>query len=59
MLILSRKVGERFFVELPGGRRVEVAVVDVDRGKVRLGVVAPRDVPVLRSELPGRKGGEK
>jgi carbon storage regulator len=25
--------------------------VDIDRGKIRLGIEAPRDVPVFRQEL--------
>jgi carbon storage regulator len=25
--------------------------VDIDRGKIRLGIEAPRDVPILRQEL--------
>ncbi len=51
MLVLSRKLGEKIFV----GENVVITVVDIDRGKVRLGVEAPRDVPVFREELlPGR-----
>jgi carbon storage regulator len=26
-------------------------VVDIDRGKIRLGIEAPRDVPIFRQEL--------
>jgi carbon storage regulator len=26
-------------------------VVDIDRGKIRLGIEAPRDVPIYRQEL--------
>lgn len=47
MLVLSRKVGER--VVIADG--VIVQVVDVKRGRVRLGIKAPPDVPVRRAEL--------
>lgn len=47
MLVLSRKRGERIHI----GEDIVITVVDVDRGKVRIGVEAPRDVPVYRQEL--------
>jgi carbon storage regulator len=30
--------------------------VDIDRGKIRLGIEAPRDVPIYRQELLPLKG---
>lgn len=47
MLVLSRKLGEKIRI----GEDIEITVVDIDRGKIRLGIVAPRDVPILRTEL--------
>ncbi len=47
MLVLSRKVGEVIQI----GPDVRVIVVDIDRGKIRLGFEAPKDVPIFRSEL--------
>ncbi len=47
MLVLSRKLGEKIFI----GDNICITVVDVDRGKVRLGIEAPRDVPIFRQEL--------
>jgi carbon storage regulator len=47
MLVLSRKVGETIKI----GQDVEVTVVRVDRGKVRLAIQAPREVVIMRSEL--------
>ena len=49
MLVLSRKLGEKVFI----GDTIVVTVVDIDRGKIRLGIEAPRDVPVYRQELLG------
>ncbi len=31
--------------------RITITVVEVDGGRVRLGIQAPREVPVMRSEL--------
>lgn len=47
MLVLSRKLGEKIFI----GENIVVTVVDIDRGKVRLGIEAPRDVAIYRQEL--------
>jgi carbon storage regulator len=47
MLVLSRKLGEKIFI----GENICITVVDIDRGKVRLGIEAPRDVPIFRQEL--------
>ncbi len=47
MLVLSRKKGEEIII----GDNISIIVVDVKGGKVRLGVRAPRDVPIHRSEV--------
>lgn len=47
MLVLSRQQGERITI----GDDVEVEVLDIRGDKVRLGIVAPREVPVHRSEV--------
>ena len=54
MLVLSRKLGEKIYI----GENVCITVVDIDRGKIRLGIEAPRDVPIYRQELLPSKGGE-
>lgn len=46
-MVLSRKLGEKIMI----GDNVVITVVDIDRGKVRLGIQAPRDVPIMREEL--------
>lgn len=52
MLTLTRRKGEGVLV----GSDVEVVVVEVSRGRVRLGIRAPRSLPVHRSELVSRVG---
>lgn len=46
MLVLRRRVGESIAI----GDGIEIEVVEISRTRVKLGVVAPRDVPVVRSE---------
>jgi carbon storage regulator len=47
MLVLSRKLGEKIQI----GEDISITVVDIDRGKIRLGIEAPREVPIFRQEL--------
>lgn len=47
MLVLSRRIGEKIVI----GDGIVVTVVEVHRDSVRLGVDAPRSVPVNRAEL--------
>jgi len=47
MLILQRKEGESLLI----GDEVEVTVLAVESGRVRLAIQAPRSVTILRSEL--------
>ena len=54
MLVLSRKLGEKIYI----GENICITVVDIDRGKIRLGIEAPRNVPVYRQELLPLKGTE-
>lgn len=51
MLVLSRRYGEKIYI----GDNICITVVEICEGKVRLGIEAPRDVPVNREEmLPAR-----
>ena len=47
MLILQRKAGESVLI----GEEIEVSVLSVEAGRVRLAIQAPKSVPILRSEL--------
>lgn len=47
MLVLSRKKDESIMV----GDDVEITIVDVRGDKVRLGITAPREIPVHRKEI--------
>lgn len=50
MLILTRRVGETILI----GDAVAVRVLSVQGSQVRVGVEAPKDVTILRSELTDR-----
>lgn len=47
MLVLSRRVDERVMI----GDEIEVVVVAIRGDKVRLGIKAPRTMPVHREEV--------
>lgn len=47
MLILSRKTNESLIIR----DDIVITVLDVEGDKVKLGINAPREVPVLREEL--------
>ena len=55
MLILQRKAGESVFI----GEEIEVSVLSVDAGRVRLAIQAPREVPILRGDVLERSGGQR
>ena len=54
MLVLSRKLGDKICI----GDDIFITVVALDRGNVRLGIEAPRSVPVHRQEILGKLAGE-
>lgn len=51
MLVLTRQVGEEIIID----NSIRVIVVAVQHGKVRLGIEAPRSVPVDRAEIHVRR----
>jgi carbon storage regulator len=55
MLVLARKEGDKVFI----GDNIEITVVKLRGDVVRIGIKAPQDVRVLRSELneKGLKNG--
>lgn len=54
MLTLTRRVRERIVI----GGDVEIEIVDVGRGKVRVGIRAPRGVAIHRGEVLDRIAAE-
>lgn len=51
MLILSRLVGETIYIDNGTGTPIQITVMGVKGNQVRIGIVAPPDVPVHRKEI--------
>jgi carbon storage regulator len=47
MLVLTRKTNQSVMI----GDDIEISVLAVSRDKIRIGITAPRDVPVFRKEV--------
>ena len=55
MLILTRRPGETLIIS----DNIRVTILDVSGNQIRLGVTAPREVPVHREEVARRIGAER
>jgi carbon storage regulator len=53
MLVLSRRIGEEIIIN----DNIRVTIVAVKGDRVRLGIVAPREVTVDRAEVHERRQG--
>lgn len=51
MLILTRKPSETITIGNKGEIQITITIISINGGQVRLGVEAPKDIPVNRSEL--------
>lgn len=51
MLVLSRTHGQRIRLRMADGTDVWLTVVDIGRGKIRLGILAPKSCIISREEL--------
>jgi carbon storage regulator len=54
MLVLSRKKGEQIVID----NHITLTVVEITGDKVRLGIVAPKEVPVHREEVYRKLHGD-
>ena len=66
MLVLSRKKNESVYLTITTDQlytlallgkplKLRVEVVEIDRGKIRLGFAAPKAVQIMRAELLGEE----
>lgn len=47
MLVITRRVNQSIRI----GDRIEIKIVGIEKGKVKVGISAPLDIPVYREEL--------
>ncbi|MCC3145220.1 carbon storage regulator CsrA [Halanaerobium sp. Z-7514] len=47
MLVLSRKLNEKIIID----GNIEITVLAVENGSVKLGIKAPKEIEILRKEL--------
>lgn len=47
MLVLARKIDESIVI----GENITIKVISIDKGVVKFGIEAPRDISIVRSEL--------
>lgn len=56
MLVLTRRDGESFFI---GDTDIQVRILGVKGNQVRIGIQAPKDMPVFREEVKHMFLGER
>jgi carbon storage regulator len=47
MLVIRRRAGESLFI----GENIEIRILEMGPSQVKLGIEAPKDITVLRSEV--------
>ncbi len=47
MLVVSRRSGQSIYI----GEEIEISVIEAGPNRVKLGVRAPKEIPVLRGEI--------
>lgn len=55
MLVLSRKAGEQIWI----GSAIQVTVLAIQGGRVRLGFAGSPEIPIHREEVHRRLGADK
>lgn len=54
MLVLTRKVRESVLVKTPSGA-IWISIGRISGGRVRIGIHAPEDCSIMRSEIAGQR----
>ncbi|WMM24211.1 carbon storage regulator CsrA [Tissierella sp. MB52-C2] len=47
MLILTRKKNESIIID----RNIEIKIMEIEEGKIKLGIDAPRNIEIIRKEI--------
>ena len=51
MLVLTRKKGQKVYLDVDKNTRIEVMITEIERGQVRVGITAPETIKIMRGEL--------
>lgn len=51
MLILSRQSGGAITIRTPAGEVITVAILTIDGGKAKVGIDAPKDFSITRTDV--------
>jgi len=54
MLVLGRSEGEKILIQTPSGTTLEFTILKLDRKRARVGIEAPKEYRILRSEVLDR-----
>jgi carbon storage regulator CsrA len=60
MLVLTRKENEKILIgpipkDIPEGTIIEIQVTSIQRGRVRIGITTPMEIPIDREEIREEK----
>lgn len=47
MLVLSRKINQSLMI----AENIEIVIVDIQKDQIKLGISAPKEIPIVRKEL--------
>lgn len=47
MLVLKRKAGESIII----ADNIEIKIIEVEEGRIKIGIEAPKDISILRKEV--------
>ena len=59
MLVVARKTGQSVLLKQEGKQDIRIHFVGYDRGIIRMGIDAPKDVIILRQEVKDNRDEEK
>ncbi len=59
MLVLHRNDQQSIIITAPNGDKIRVLIADIQRGKVKVGITAPKDYRINREEVEIQQAKEQ